>query len=162
MELLQIFELASYLVTVVGLPFAIVVYLRAERRERENEEAAVYQTLSDDYTEFMKLVLENPDLRLRSAHATPDLTAEQRERQLVIFDLLVSVFERAYILLYEPAMSANRARRWRSWEDWMREWCGREDFRTVLPTLLRGEDPDFIAYIQRIASEEGGAGIAQP
>lgn len=37
----------------------------------------------------------------------------------------------------------------------MREWCRREDFRVVLPQLLRGEDPEFVAYIERLAREEG-------
>jgi hypothetical protein len=29
-----------------------------------------------------------------------------------------------------------------------------EDFRADLPELLRGEDPDFSAYILRVAEEE--------
>ena len=36
----------------------------------------------------------------------------------------------------------------------MREWCRRADFRNRLPELLRGEDPDFAAYIRRLAVEE--------
>jgi hypothetical protein len=39
----------------------------------------------------------------------------------------------------------------------MREWCRRGDFCGRLPELLRGEDPDFAAYIRRIAEEEAGA-----
>jgi hypothetical protein len=35
----------------------------------------------------------------------------------------------------------------------MQEWCEREDFRAALPALLHGEDPDFVATIQRFASE---------
>jgi DNA/RNA endonuclease G (NUC1) len=51
-------------------------------------------------------------------------------------------------------MSANQRRRWASWEDYMREWCRREDFVALLPQLLRGEDPDFAEYIKGIAREE--------
>jgi hypothetical protein len=36
----------------------------------------------------------------------------------------------------------------------MREWCRRADFKAALPQLLRGEDPEFVAYIERIAREE--------
>jgi hypothetical protein len=36
----------------------------------------------------------------------------------------------------------------------MREWCSREDFRTCLPELLKGEDPDFVAYIRTLAAAE--------
>jgi len=42
----------------------------------------------------------------------------------------------------------------------MREWCRRDDFYNLLPTLLRGEDPQFQAYIQRLAQAERSAGIS--
>jgi len=151
---LETWELLSYVVTVVGLPFAIAVYFLDQRKERENEEEAIWQQLSDAYIDFLEVVLANSDLQLRSRESTPNLSDEQRERMWVVFDMLISLFERAYLLAYEPDMSAKQDRRWHSWEDYMREWCQREDFRAHLPELLRGEDPDFSAYIQRLAKEE--------
>jgi hypothetical protein len=68
--------------------------------------------------------------------------------------MLISLFERAFLLLYEPRMSSKQARRWSSWEDYMREWCRREDFRALLPTLLQGEDPEFVEYIRSIMGTE--------
>ena len=67
--------------------------------------------------------------------------------------MLISLFERAYIVLYEESMSGKESRRWRSWEDYMREWCARPDFRNALPGLLQGEDPEFVAYIRSLASQ---------
>lgn len=151
---LEIWELLSYVVTVVGLPFAIAIFFHEQRKERENEEEAAWQQLSDAYIDFLEVVLANPDLRLRSQTPTTDLTDEQHERMLVIFDMLISLFERAYLLLYEEGMSEKQRRRWHSWDDYMREWCGREDFRVRLPELLRGEDPDFSTYILRLAKAE--------
>ena len=55
----------------------------------------------------------------------------------VIFDMLISLFERAYLLVWEPDMSEKQLRRWHSWEDYMREWCRREDFRAALPACRR-------------------------
>jgi hypothetical protein len=152
---LETWELASYVVTVFGLPLAIAVFFWEQRKERENEEEAAYQQLSDAYTDFLKLVLANPDLKLRSQAATPDLTEEQRERMLVVFDMLVALFERAYLLIYEDDMSEKERRLWHSWDDYMHEWCRREDFRAVLPELLQGEDEDFAAYILKVATEGG-------
>ena len=151
---LEIWELLSYMVTVVGLPFAIAVYFLDQRKERENEEEAIWQQLSDAYIDFLEVVLANSDLQLRSRESTPNLSDEQRERMWVVFDMLISLFERAYLLAYEPDMSEKQDRRWHSWEDYMREWCQREDFRARLPELLRGEDPDFAQYILRLAQEE--------
>ena len=73
---------------------------------------------------------------------------------LVIFDMLIALFERAYLVAWKPQMSDTEARRWNSWDDFMREWCRREDFANALPFLLRGEDPGFREHITRIAGEE--------
>ena len=152
MDVLEIWELLSYVVTVVGLPMAISVFIFEQRKERDNEEEEVYQLLSDNYQEFLKISLEHPDLRLFASEETPALSAEQRERMFIIFSMLISLFERAYLLLYEANMKEKQLRRWRSWEDYMGEWCSRADFRSSLPALLRGEDPEFAAYIQKLAA----------
>src|SRR3989339_2123576 len=136
MSILEIWELASYVVTVVGLPLAIAVFVFEQRKERDNEEEEVYQLLSDNYQEFLKIALEHPDLRLFASEETPALSAEQRERMFIIFSMLISLFERAYLLLYEDDMTPKQWRRWRSWEDYMSEWCQREDFRTALADPL--------------------------
>lgn len=147
---LEFWELLSYIVTVIGLPMAICVFLYEQRRERENEEEEVYQLLSDNYQDFLKVALNNTDLGLFTAEPTAQLSAEQRERMLIIFTMLISLFERAYLLLFSESMTPMQARRWSSWEDYMREWCSREDFKTALSSLLRGEDPGFAAYIMRL------------
>ena len=104
------------------------------------------------------MALGHPDLRLFTPEQTPELNDEQRERMLIIFNILISLFERAYLLLYEPKMSKKHKRRWLSWEDYMREWCRREDFRALLPVLLEGEDAEFSAYIRALAANESPTG----
>ena len=151
---LETWELLSYVVTVVGLPLAIALFVFEQRKERDNEEEEIHQQLSDSYTGFMQLVLENADLGLISRSVPLALDDQQRERRLVLFDLLVSLFERAYVLAWEEDMNPRQRRRWAAWEDWMREWCRREEFREALPGLLRGEDPDFVRYISTLADEE--------
>jgi hypothetical protein len=157
MTTLEIWELLSYVVTVVGLPLAISVFVFEQRKERNNEEEEVYQLLSDNYQEFLKIALDHPDLRLFASEETPALSQEQRERMFIIFSMLISLFERAYLLLYEDDMKEKQLRRWRSWEDYMGEWCNRADFRTALPALLRGEDPEFADYIKKLAASTPAA-----
>ncbi len=154
---LETWELLSYIVTVFGLPLAIFAYLLEQRKERDNEEEEVHQLLSEAYTDFLKLVMANPDLKLRSQSEITNLSEEQRERVQVLFEILISLFERAYLLSYEDKMTRKQQRRWLSWEDFMREWCEREDFRKMLPRLLHGEDPDFAAYISKLATGEAQA-----
>lgn len=149
---LETWELLSYIVTVFGFPLAIISFVWQQRKERENEEEEVYQQLSDAYTDFLQLVMKNPDLKLRSQSGIADPTEEQQERIQVMFEILISLFERAYLLAYEENMSGKQLRRWASWDDYMREWCERDDFKNMLPRLLQGEDPDFAAYIRKLAN----------
>lgn len=152
---IETWELMSYVVTVIGLPLAIAVFFLEQLKERENEEEEVYQLLSDSYQDFLKIALENPDLRLFSTEATQALDDQQKEKQLIIYTMLVALFERAYLLLYEDAMSPKQARRWNSWEDYIQEWCHKPHFRSRLPQLLRGEDPSFVRYVEQLAASGG-------
>jgi hypothetical protein len=156
-DLRQVLELLSYGVTIVGFPYAIAVYLFAQRKARLHEEEQVYLTLIDEYVNFLQLVLANADLHLRTAQPVAHLSEEQQERKLVLFDILVSLFERAYILVYDEPMSRQKQRLWHSWEDYMREWCRRDDFRASLPQLLQGEDGDFVQHISAIAQQEAAS-----
>lgn len=158
----DVWETASFVVTVFGLPFAIFLFLYEQRKERDSEDEEAYQLLQNAYNDFLKIVLDNPDLQLRSATMRTDMTDEQRERTLIIFEMLVALFERAYIVSYEPDLKGVALRRWNSWDDYMREWCRRDDFFFLLPQLLRGEDPDFAAYIRRIADEEHRSKVLAP
>jgi hypothetical protein len=151
MSLLETLEMLSYLVTIIGLPLAIATYMLEQRKERRNEEEEIFQRLSDEYREFLKLVLDNADLHLlRREGSRTEFTAEQKERRLAIFGILVSLFERAYLLVYEENMSRQTRRMWQSWEDYMIEWVRRAEFRDALPELLEGEDQDFTRYLRQL------------
>jgi hypothetical protein len=150
-------EFASFIVTTLALPFAIAFFVWEQRKERDNEDEEAYQLLSDAYNDFLKVVLANPDLHLRTNEPLENPTSEQKERILVIYEMLISLFERAYIVAWNEKMSEVEKRRWNSWDDFMREWCRRESFFAALPLLLRGEDPQFQEYIRRVAQEERGS-----
>ena len=151
----ETWEMLSYVVTVIGLPLAIAVFIYEQRKERRNEDEEIFQRLSDEYREFLKLVLDNADLQLLRREAVQhDFTEEQKERRLAIFGILISLFERAYLLVYEDDMGKQTRRLWQSWEDYMREWVRRTDFRAALPQLLEGEDEDFTRYIRNLAENE--------
>lgn len=155
MSLFQTCELTFYVVETLALPFAIIVFILEQRKERQNEEEEIFQRLSDEYREFLKLVLDNADLHLLRRDGAPqDLTDDQKERRLTIFGILISLFERAYLLVYEEDMDKQTRRMWQSWEDYMREWVRRAEFRDALPQLLEGEDEEFTRHIRHLAETE--------
>jgi hypothetical protein len=155
MSFLEWCELLSYLVTIIGLPFAIYVFISEQHKERQNDQEEIFQRLSDEYREFLKLVLDNADLQLlRRDAARQELSEEQKERKTAIFGILISLFERAYLLVYEEEMDKQTRRLWQSWEDYIVEWVRRTDFREALPGMLEGEDEDFTRYIRSLAEKE--------
>ena len=161
MSIPETWEFYANVVTALGFPFAIFVFWREQRKTRESEAQQAWAVLADNYTRFMELVLENPDLRIGSDEPTPELSKEQKERMMALFAILVTLFERSYINLHTPKMKGRQLRRWRSWEDYMRDWCRRADFRAALPYLLEGSDPEFVVHLSRIAHEEAAASGAR-
>jgi len=144
-----------YVVDTLALPFAIVVFVLEQRKERQSEEEELFQRLSDEYREFLKLVLDNADLHLLRRDSAPqNLAEEQKERRLAIFGILISLFERAYLLVYEDEMDKQTRRMWQSWEDYIIEWVRRAEFRDALPQLLEGEDEEFTKHIRKLAEAE--------
>ena len=57
--------------------------------------------------------------------------------EVTVANVLVALFERAYLLVYDEHMPEQIRRLWQSWEDYMREWCRRPEFRALLPELLQ-------------------------
>jgi hypothetical protein len=144
-------EALSYIVTILGLPTAIFVFVYEQRRRSANEENELHRNLSEEYDNFLRTVLGNADLLLLRRSGPASLDEEQLERKEILFRMLVSLFEKAYIILHNEDMGRDARRRWLSWDDDMREWCQRDDFRAVLPKLLEGEDDEFSTYILEIA-----------
>ena len=147
-------EAMSYLVTILGFPAAIFVIWREERLRRKNEMSELHRNLSEEYDNFLRLVMDNSDLLLLSRSSLPEpVSDEQKERTEVIFRMLVSLFEKAFIILYSDDMGGDAKRRWSSWEDDMIEWCQRRDFRQSLPGLLEGEDEKFTQYLLNLSEK---------
>lgn len=158
---MAVLEALSYIVTILGFPTAIFVFIYEERKSRENGEQELHRNLNEEYNSFLKLVLDNADLLLlRKSSPLKELTEEQLERKEIIFRMLISLFEKAYIILHAQNMDREATRRWLSWEDDMREWCRRDDFRAILPVYLEGEDEEFSHHIQAIAHEESAVTTA--
>ena len=152
---MQLWELLSYVVTVLGLPFAIFAIWREMRVERGNEakeieqrEDEIYVELSQQYSAFLEAVLAAPELDLMSISTEEThLSAAQQQKKFVYYEMLIALFERAYILLFEDGATGNTLRRWLSWEDYIKWWLKKPDFSAYVVDALEGEDPDFAKYV---------------
>lgn len=99
----------------------------------------------EHYNRILNRLFEHPEI---DRHDAPPEDPELGRRQKILYEMLVTLFERSFILLHGEKDLAYR-RMWNSWEDYIRQWAGRTNFRTALPELMRGEDPAFVAYMAR-------------
>lgn len=139
-------ELLSYMATVVGIPMGLSIFLYQERKERQSEQEEIYDKLMEHYAQVQTKLFEHPEL---DQHDKPLVNGEDIRRQRIIYDMLVSLFERAFILLYGETDPVYR-RMWNSWNDYITHWSKQENFRLVLPELMLGEDPAFVAFMANV------------
>lgn len=143
---LELMELLSYVATVIGIPLAIVTFMAQERKERQSEQEEIYDQLMDHYDDIKEKLFEYPEL---DQHDTALTDPESFRRQRILYEMLISLFERAFILLHGETDPAYR-RMWNSWIDYIEYWTSRPNFREALPDMMRGEDPDFTAFIAKL------------
>lgn len=146
--LLEFLEFLSYVATVVGIPLAILMFRVQENKERQNEQEEIYDKLMEQYTGIQEKLFEFPDLDM---HENEPQNPEDARRQYILYQMVVSLFERAFILLASETDPAYQ-RMWNSWVDYIREWSVRPNFRDALPRLMEGEDKDFVAYMAQLTN----------
>lgn len=146
MTLLEFMEFLSYVATVVGIPLAIMMFMIQESKERQNEQEEIYDKLMGHYTVIQDKLFDHPEL---DVHDRTIENIEDFRRQQILYQMVVSLFERSYILLASEKDPAYQ-RMWNSWVDYIREWVVRPNFRASLPNLMEGEDKDFVAYMAEL------------
>ncbi len=146
-DLLEWSEFLSYVATVIGIPMAIYIFAHQEKKERRIEQQEIYDKLMGHYTEIQNKLFEHPELDI---HDRPLENPEDSRRQYILYEMVVSLFERSFILLHGEE-NPEYTRMWNSWLDYIKYWLSQENFRQALPKLMEGEDPDFVAYMSKIS-----------
>jgi hypothetical protein len=149
LTLLEMMELLSYIATVVGIPLAVATYVLQERKERQNEREDIYDKLMAHYADIQEKLFEHPELDM---HNEISSDPETQRRQLILYEMLTSLFERSYILLANETHPEYQ-RMWHSWVDYIQSWLDKPNFVAVLPQLMKGEDPSFVAYIAKLSGQ---------
>ncbi|MBE2190644.1 MAG: hypothetical protein KDJ26_00415 [Alphaproteobacteria bacterium] len=146
-NLLEWMEFFSYAATIIGIPLAIFIFYHQERKERSIELLEIYDKLMGHYTEIQNKLFDHPELDI---HDNPLKNIEDARRQYILYEMVISLFERSFILLHGEN-DPEYHRMWNSWLDYIKQWLVHQNFRDQLPHLMKGEDKDFVAYIAQIS-----------
>ena len=148
----EIAEVLANLATFLGIPLALYVFVRDRQRDREARELATYSALKSLYLDYLKLCLEHLELQVQdyTPASTTTLTAAQAQRKMIVFEMLVNILEAAFFLYRRHADPFKQAQ-WSGWNQYMRGWCGREDFQAAWEQHLRAQlDSDFTKHMDAI------------
>jgi hypothetical protein len=153
-SVLDILQILSYLASIIGIPAAILVFWDEKRKERKEREYRTYNSIDEKYFVYLQLCIQNPELDLfyLPLEKKVRLTAEQKIKQAALFEVLVAMMERAY-LLYSDQTTRVKKVQWAGWDNYIRIWSKRKNFRRIWKLVGKDFDENFYNYMNSVLDD---------
>jgi len=141
----------NYLVIIIGVPGTIYEYIRVKKKEQLDKAYETYNALDEKYLEFLNICLEYPELDIFDIpDVNPmELNEQQKKKEIIAFTILISIFERAYLMYYNQS-SEIKKKQWSGWDNYIRASIKRENFKSALKITGEQFDSDFHKYITQM------------
>jgi len=141
---------ASNIVVIVGLPLAIFQYYSTTKEENLDREYEIYNSLDNEFKQWELLCLDHSELDIFDvADSVPaKLDARQMKEEVILFTVLFSLFERAYVLYSDVDTEIKRSQ-WAGWDEYILSYCKRENFRTAWRISGNTFEEGFQNYMKR-------------
>lgn len=125
-------EILSYGAIIIGLPIGLYKYFQTKKKEQLNWEYTTYNALDEKYLEFQRLCLSHPELNIfdipdKNPKPLNDMSPQEKKEELIAFTMLISIFERAY-LMYHDQTTHMKAKQWKGWKEYIISYSRRENF----------------------------------
>lgn len=155
----DIFSIGASFVTILTIPMALATYVSRKNNEealsrqklvelqREADDLA-HARLFDDYNSFLRLVMVYPkfDFGDVALENPPDLDDLDQVRFLALFNIFLSLAERAF-LLFDGASDEMKNRQWSGWRTYILSILERPRIRTAYLNECSQYDREFIREI---------------
>jgi hypothetical protein len=135
--------------TALGIPLAIYLFYQDRKKEIREREYTAYDSLDSSYLEYLKLCLDNPDLDVFDIPIAEGHLkwSEQERREAIMFGILFSVFERAFLMYRDESVGMNIRRR-TEWERYIiKDFIPRENFRRMWKIQGGSYHTNFVAHM---------------
>jgi hypothetical protein len=146
------FDLLVDFTVLLGVPAGLIQFGLALRKGRQDRAYAAYDALDKEYIEFERFCFDHPRLDISGIDTTQSyqLTPEEQKQERIAFMVLISMFERAFIMYRHQPMGLKR-RQWTGWEEYIDLYCKREKFCAVWrKSGTTTFDADFRDFMNRI------------
>lgn len=138
-------EIISSVISIVGIPVAIWIFYKNKEKEKRDREYQTYNALDDKYIDFLNLCITNSELDIYNDQKLL-LTNEQEHKRLVMFEILISIFERAF-LMYRDQGSKIKKEQWQGWLKYINEWYEVENFKKAWSSIGDQWDSGFVSFM---------------
>jgi len=149
-HLALLLAMAANVATVFGIPIALLVWWRDRKAARESRENNTYQTLQQQYQDFLRLCFDNSHLGMATydRQVARELTEDEQAQRITAYEILVSMLEHAYFMYSRDHEKDFQQRQWTGWNQYMEYWAARARFREIWKNYLRhGFDTNFVAHM---------------
>ncbi len=148
-DILEWFELLSYIATVIGIPFAIYVFYKDKVKERKLQEKEALFTSHSLYTDYLKICLDNPELDVYNSSFNKTEYTLNEKKELIIFEILFAYLETTY-LYYKDQSEEIQNKRWEGWVNYIKDFAEEENFRNAWDLTGGQWDKDFMKVMNEI------------
>jgi hypothetical protein len=125
----EIAQLLANVATFLGIPIAVIAYLRDRRKDKAEREVETFTTLNDVYVDYLKLCFDHPQGSWYSHGEMDERRLSPDEiRDYVLFEIMICSCESAYYL-YRDQSTAFKRRQWEGWNKYIRDWCDTDWFQ---------------------------------
>ena len=93
MEFVQYLDVASQIITLLGVPTAIYLYIKEQKTQREEREHDTFDSLDNKYIELQELCLSYPHLDVFDTKKieTKPLTESEKKQEEAIILIRISI-----------------------------------------------------------------------
>jgi hypothetical protein len=146
-------ELFSYIATIVGIPLAIIVYLKGKKQERKLKEKEALFASHSLYVDYLKICLENPELEIYDIAYKNLKYTSQNKKELIAFEILFAYLESAYHY-YKDQSEDIKLKRWEGWVKYIRGYTIQKNFIEAWNLTGNEWDQEFMKFMNKIIEEQ--------
>jgi hypothetical protein len=142
-------------VVIVGIPGAIVAFLRERNKDREEREKErltrsfqILDQIEGRFFDFVKMSLQHIELDV-SDFPVSEFPDANKRRELMVLEALVLTMEHAFLLYHEAPIQFRRDA-WPAWDGYIRTWAARKNFVEAWHLMSEHWDSRFCEYMKRV------------
>jgi hypothetical protein len=163
-------DLGASLAVIIGVPIVLVQIhngnVEAHTHALESHEQ-VYAGLDAQYTDFLKLCLNDPKLDCYDVpeDPPPKLNHAEQKRQRILYAVLIPMLEHAYLAYHGPRAEEIKdvtKDQWPGWRTYARNFMKRDAFRDVWSKLRSEFDSGFSTCLDSLSPNASDASSCLP